>query len=82
MIQHRTSIFIPIKPNDANLIENVCSNGQTGLNIPISSRQNNISINKSILFEVNGDQSLENAGMDAILKLFRIRNKKNKLIGD
>jgi len=71
-----TSMFSQVSPNNVNLIESLCSNGQTGLNIPILSRQNNISINKSILFEVNGDQSLENAGMDAILKLFRIKNKK------
>ena len=71
-----TSMFSQVSPNNVNLIESLCSNGQTGLNIPILSRQNNISINKSILFEVNGDQSLENAGMDSILKLFRTRNKK------
>jgi hypothetical protein len=71
-----TSIFTPLSPNNANLIENLCSIGQTELNIPILSRQNNIRISKSILFEINGDQPLTNEGMDAILQLFRNRNQK------
>ena len=46
-----TSIFTPLSPNNADLIENLCSNGQIGLNIPILSRKNNISISKSILLK-------------------------------
>ena len=73
-----TSIFTPLSPNNADLIENFCSNGQIGLDIPILSRQNYTSFSKSILFEINGDQPLTNEGMDAILQLFRNRNQKTR----
>ena len=71
-------MFNSVSPNTFNLIESLCSNDETELNIPILRRQNNISIIKSILCEVNGHQSLENAEWMQI-KLFRIRNK---IIGD
>lgn len=55
-----TSMFSPVSFNNVNLIESICYNGQTGLNISIFSRQNNISISisirKSILVEVNGER--------------------------
>jgi hypothetical protein len=69
------AIFCKLSPQQLSIVEPLCLPNHPDLDTLIVSQRNNISFNRLILKEINGEIPFNAKGMNSILKLFRVRNE-------
>jgi hypothetical protein len=69
------AIFSKLSPVQLAVVEPLCLRNHADINAMIVSQKNNISFNRLILKEINGELPLNAKGMNSLLKLFRKRDE-------